>query len=127
EKAAAIAQANLAGGGDAADQRRATSPLPPTPTARIGDTVNEDERRLEALKQQQNQLLAQVRRELARLSAPDTAEDGSQQAQTQRERKRQALVKILAEIEKRINEENARPRKRYISPATREEVYAVYY
>ena len=34
---------------------------------------------------------------------------------------------MLAEIEKRINEENARPRKRYISPATREEVYAIYY
>jgi protein TonB len=33
----------------------------------------------------------------------------------------------LAEIEKRINEENARPKKRYISPATREEVYALYY
>ena len=32
-----------------------------------------------------------------------------------------------AEIEKRINEENTRPKKRYISPATREEVYAMYY
>ena len=30
-------------------------------------------------------------------------------------------------LERRIQEENARPRKRYISPATREEVYAVYY
>ena len=37
------------------------------------------------------------------------------------------LTKLLAEIEKRINEENSRPRKRYISPATREEVYALYY
>ncbi len=36
-------------------------------------------------------------------------------------------MKLLAEIERRINEENARPKKRYISPATREEVYAVYY
>lgn len=26
-----------------------------------------------------------------------------------------------------MNEENARPKKRYISPATREEVYALYY
>ena len=34
---------------------------------------------------------------------------------------------MLAQIEKRINEENARPKKRYISPATREEVYAIYY
>ena len=36
-------------------------------------------------------------------------------------------MKLLAEIEKRINMENARPKKRYISPAAREEVYAVYY
>ena len=37
------------------------------------------------------------------------------------------LIKMLAEIERRINEENARPKKRYISPSTREEVYAIYY
>jgi protein TonB len=43
------------------------------------------------------------------------------------EEKRRRLIKLLAEIEKRINEENARPKKRYISPATREEVYAIYY
>ena len=36
-------------------------------------------------------------------------------------------MKLLAEIERRINEENARPKKRYISPSTREEVYAIYY
>ena len=30
-------------------------------------------------------------------------------------------------IEKQINEQNSRPRRRYISPATREEVYAIYY
>ncbi len=34
---------------------------------------------------------------------------------------------MLAEIERRINAENARPKKRYISPATREVVYAEYY
>jgi protein TonB len=44
-----------------------------------------------------------------------------------REDKRRQLIKILAEIERRISEENARPRKRYISPSTREEVYAIYY
>jgi protein TonB len=44
-----------------------------------------------------------------------------------REEKRRQLIKMLAEIERRVNEENARPKKRYISPATREAVYAVYY
>lgn len=126
QKAMAIAQANLAGGGDAA-KGRATSPLPPTLTARTGDTTEEDERRIEALKEQQNQLLAQARKALASLPPPDLQAVNPSQESIEREQKRQALVKMLAEIEKRISEENARPRKRYISPATREEVYAIYY
>lgn len=126
QKAMAIAQASLAGGGDV-DKGRATSPLPPKLTARVGDTPDEDERRLEALKERQNQLLAQVRKALASLPPPDLQAVNPSQASIDREQKRQALVKILAEIEKRINEENARPKKRYISPATREEVYAIYY
>jgi periplasmic protein TonB len=126
DKAQAIAQSSLAGGGDAA-QGRATSPLPPSTMARLGDTTDEDERQIEALKEQQNQILAQVRRQLASLPTPDLqAVTPSAEAREQDE-KRKALVKILAEIEKRINEENARPKKRYISPATREEVYALYY
>ncbi|MDP2262440.1 MAG: TonB family protein [Hydrogenophaga sp.] len=125
-KAQAIAQASLAGGGDA-ERGRATSPLPPSTTARIGDTTDEDERRIEALKEQQNQVLAQVRRQLANLPPPDLQAINPSPAAVEQEEKRKALVKILAEIEKRINEENARPKKRYISPATREEVYAIYY
>ena len=46
--------------------------------------------------------------------------------QANEQEKRRQLVKLLAEIEKRINEENSRPKKRYISPATREEAYAIY-
>ena len=95
--------------------------------ARVGDTPEEDERKIEALKEQQNQLLAQVRKALASLPPPDLQAVNPSQASVEREQKRKALVKILAEIEKRINEENARPKKRYISPATREEVYAIYY
>jgi protein TonB len=53
-------------------------------------------------------------------------EQGTPDEREQEERRRQ-LVDVLAEIEKRINDENARPKKRYISPATREEVYAIYY
>jgi len=126
EKAMAIAQASLAGGGDR-EKGRATSPLPPNAMARVGDTPEEDERMIEALKEQQKQILAQVRKQLANMPPPDLQAVNPSQEAVERERKRRALVKILAEIEKRINEENARPRKRYISPATREEVYAIYY
>ncbi len=126
EKATAIAQASLAGGGDV-ERGRATSPLPPATVAHIGDTPEEDERMIEALREQQSQLLAQVRRELATMPPPDLESVTPSRESVEREQKRKALVKILAEIEKRINEENARPKKRYISPATREEIYAIYY
>ena len=126
EKARAIAQASLAGGGEA-KVGRATSPLPPSALIEMGDANEEARKRIEQLQETQQQLLAQIRRELALLPAPDPQrEQGNPQERAQEERRRQ-LVQLLAEIEKRINEENARPKKRYISPATREEVYALYY
>ena len=126
DKAQAIAQASLAGGGQA-EQGRATSPLPASALARLGDALEDEERQVEALRQQQNQVLAQVRKQLATLPTPEQQADRQSPAAIERERQRKALVKLLAEIEKRISEENERPQKRYISPATREEVYAVYY
>ena len=126
EKAQAIAQASLAGGGEA-QTGRATSPLPPSALVEVGDANEESHKRIEQLQETQQQLLAQIRRELALLPAPDPQRDqGNPEEKAQEERRRQ-LVQLLAEIEKRINEENARPKKRYISPATREEVYAMYY
>jgi len=126
EKAQAIAQASLAGGGEA-KAGRATSPLPPSALIEMGDANEEARKRIGQLQETQQQLLAQIRRELALLPAPDPQrEQGNPQERAQEERRRQ-LVQLLAEIEKRINEENARPKRRYISPATREEVYALYY
>ena len=126
EKAQAIAQAALAGGGEA-QAGRATSPLPPSAIVETGDSNEEAKKRIEQLQETQQQLLAQIRRELALLPAPDPQkEQGNPDEAAQEERRRQ-LVQLLAEIEKRVNEENARPKKRYISPATREEVYAMYY
>jgi periplasmic protein TonB len=125
-KAQAIAQANLAGGGQA-DRGRSTSPLPPSALIELGDANEEAHRQIEQLQEAQTQLLAQLRRELALLPAPDPRRDqGNPQERAQEERRRQ-LVQLLAEIEKRINEDNLRPKKRYVSPATREEVYAMYY
>jgi protein TonB len=127
DKAKAIAQASLAGGGDA-DKGRATSPLPPSAMTDIGDDSEEETaRKLQTLQQQQTLLLAQVKSQLAALPPPDPNQSPSKAEQKEREQKRRQLVKILAEIERRINQENARPKKRYISPAVREEVYAVYY
>ncbi|HEY4065942.1 MAG TPA: TonB family protein [Burkholderiaceae bacterium] len=126
EKAQAIAQAALAGGGEA-EAGRATSPLAPSAQIEVGESNDESHKRIEQLQETQQQLLAQIRRELALLPMPDPQRDqGTPEEQSQEERRRQ-LIQLLAEIEKRINEENQRPKRRYISPATREELYAIYY
>jgi periplasmic protein TonB len=126
EKAQAIAQVKLAGGGEA-DKGRATSPLPSAATTEIGEAAEEARRRVEQLQQEQQQLLAQIRREIAILPPPDLQRENGTPKELEQDERRRQLLRLLAEIEKRVNEENARPKKRYISPATREEVYAMYY
>ena len=126
DKAQAIAQSNLAGGGDA-EKGRATSPLPYTALTAIGDDFEEAQRKLDAMQEQQSQLLAQLRKQLATLPEPDPRKASQSADQANEQEKRRQLVKLLAEIEKRINEENARPKKRFVSPSTREGSHAVYY
>ncbi len=125
-EAQAIAQANLAGGGEAA-KGRATSPLPSAATMQIGDSAEDSRRRIDQLQQEQQQLLAQIRREIAALPPPDPQREKGTPLEREQEDRRKQLLRLLAQIEKRVNDENARPKKRYISPATREEVYALYY
>ena len=126
DRAQALAQANLAGGGEAS-RGRATSPLPAADTLAPGDAAADASQRIQNLQQEQQQLLAQIRRDIAALPPPDPRRDsGSDTARDQDEQRRQ-LLRLLAEIEKRINEDSAAPKKRYISPATREAVYALYY
>jgi periplasmic protein TonB len=126
DKAQAIAQTRLAGGGDAA-KGRATSPLPPSALTELGDAPEDAQRKIDAMQEQQMLLLGQFKKQLAAMPPPDPKQPTSNPEAAAREEKRRQLIRILAEIERRINEENARPRKRYISPSTREEVYAIYY
>jgi protein TonB len=125
-KAQVIAQRNLAGGGDA-DKGRATSPLPPALFNTAGEAFDETHHVIEQMQEQQLQLLAQVKRELATLPAPDPKRGQSKATPKQDEERRRQLLMQLAQIEKRINEENSRPKRRYISPAAREGVHALYY
>lgn len=126
DKAQAIAQFALAGGGDA-DKGRATSPLPYSALTAVGDDFEDAQRKMDALQEQQTQLLAQLRKDIAALPVPDPRKPAQNAQEAAEQERHRQLIKMLAEIEKRINEENSRPKKRYISPATREEVYAIYY
>lgn len=123
----ALAQHHLAGGGDA-EAGRATSPLPAATLDALGDaSENAQRQQIEQLQAQQQQMLAQLRTALQQLPPPDPQRDKGQPRAQELEERRRRLLRQLAEIERRVNEENARPRKRYVSPATREVPYARYY
>ncbi len=127
DKAQALAQANMAGGGEL-DRGRATTPLPASALTAVGDSLEEQTNAsTQSLLEQQQMMLARVRTQLAALRPPEPLNPGATPEQITREEKRRRLIKLLAEIERRIQEENARPKKRYVSPATREVPYAVYY
>ena len=76
DKAKAIAQASLAGGGDL-DKGRATSPLPPSAFTTMGDAMEEQQRQVESMQQQQMLLLAQIKQQLASMPVPDPRSEGN--------------------------------------------------
>lgn len=121
-KPQSLAQSTLMGGGGGQLAARARSPLPNAPMNQIGQHLDAMEQQVTALQTQQSQLLAQVKAQLAQL--PTTQQEMQREATQARRRQ---LLKLLAEIEQRIETENARPRKRYLSPSTREVSYAQYY
>ncbi len=123
DKPQALAQANLQGGGDVA-QGRAQSPLPMSERRQSGQANDAATAKLRQLKQQQSALLAQVKQQLSINSSQQSANAAEAAAIDQQRRQ---LLDTLAEIEQRINEQNARPRTRYVSPSTREVSYALYH
>ncbi len=127
DKPQALAQQNLTGGGEAEDKQRATSPLPPSPDDETGDALEQTSRMIEQMQQEQQELLTQVKNELSALPPPQpNAKTENAQRRAEEERRRQ-LTQLLAEIDKRIHEENSRPKKRYLSPATLKSADALYY
>lgn len=120
-RAQALAQTTLSGGGEAR-QGRATSPVADASRHQTGRGTEQLQQHLQALQEQQSLMLSQVKNLLAQLPPTNPKEQSNTV-----EQQRQQLLKMLAEIEQRIQEENARPRKRYLSPSTREVVYAQYY
>lgn len=128
EKAQALAQMNLAGGGESDKKdERVTSPFKPSDETETGDALEQTARMIEEMQQEQQQILAELKKELSALPPPDPRQKAdTQQAMAEEERRRQ-LTKLIGEIDKRINEQNSRPKKRFLSPATLKSVDALYY
>ena len=121
----ALAQVALDGGGNARRGLSAT-PLPDTPRQTDGDALQDSSRALALAQQRQRQLLTQVRSQMVQLQQLAAQTDSPRAAQALQERRRR-LLDLLGAIERRIAQDNAGPRRRFVGPRTRSVPYALYY
>lgn len=129
-QAQALAQANLDGGGNA-DTGRSKSPTPDLHHNEEGDSIRAATRRITELEERQRKLLSQLGTN-ATFSTPLTSDLDKHQEKLQPEagtvlENSKALALQEAEISKRVEQYNKRPKKTQITPSTREIGYALYY
>ena len=124
-QAQALAQVNLEGGGDS-DKGMATSPLPDSGRVEDDDDLQALKKRVEELEAEQSRLFAEVKSSDAVRAALEQARDPSKTSQ-QQDANTEAMARKAAAIEKQIQAYNKRPKRKEISPATREIEYAAYY
>lgn len=128
-KADVLAQVNLEGGGEH-ETGRARSPLPNSMRVEDGDSLRDARQRLERLEEEQRKLLTQLKK--SRIKAPETAE---QKAEVEPKEKidaadlmesMKAVARMEAQIDKRVDDYNKRPRITQYSLRAREFPFAQY-
>jgi protein TonB len=125
-KSQLLAQTSMEGGGNALKGHAADALLVEAAAPGLELQNQPATTSLEAMRQQQNVLLAQVRDQLDALqTSAEYAADPSKV--TQQEERQRRLTQQIAALEKDVATENARPRKRFFSPTTREAVFAAYF
>ena len=128
KQAAALAQTNLDGGGNA-DAGRATSPLPDLRLQADGASVEAIGRRIALLEQARRHLLVQANGR-SWFVAPKVSDDSAPDAMpgtADLVASSGAIARMAAEISDNIAHQNKRPRKTFITPSTRQVGYALYY
>ncbi|NSL53442.1 energy transducer TonB family protein [Uliginosibacterium aquaticum] len=131
--AQALAQANLDGGGEQADQKHMpTSPLPPQDSVRDGEAVAEAQQRVRQMEARQRELLALAqgsKKQVAPERAKQSEETPSETKPTERGldlNSAQAIARQEAVVDKLVKDYASRPRKGFISPRTKEHKLAMY-
>ena len=129
--AQALAQANLDGGGNSEQDRRAKTPLPPSPRQQAGNDLEQAQKRVQALEAQQQRLLEQAR------SKQVVPAKGDQEPQPQtvseptpsgRDLMSRALemARLEGEIARQTDEYNKRPRVKQLGTRAEEYRFARY-
>jgi protein TonB len=131
ERAKALAQANLDGGGNTDAKRSASSPLPVTNPRDPGRDLAETQRRQRELEAQQQRLLALEREARAAVAAEGQGknpveEPTPQVAGRDMADRSLAMLNLQAQIARQTQAYQERPRKRFIGANTREYRFAQY-
>jgi protein TonB len=130
DKVQAKAQANLDGGGNTDEDRRAKTPMPVAPTVQEGTDIVEAKKRVTELEIQQQQMLTQIRSSKAvttenRRNAPaptaPPAATGVDLATAALN-----LARLEGQIARNVEDYNKRPRKKFIGARVEEYRFAQY-
>ncbi len=130
DKAQAKAQTNLDGGGNTEEDRRAKTPLPPSPNTREGNDLIEAQRRVAELEAQQQQMMTRAASEKAVAAdrtrnnptpSPAEVRSGADLASSAL-----AIARIEGQISRQLEEYNQRPRKKFIGARVEEYRFAQY-
>ncbi|MDP3513211.1 MAG: TonB family protein [Sulfuritalea sp.] len=130
DKAQAKAQANLDGGGNVDEDRRAKTPLPPSRRTKEGDRLIEAKRRVAELEAQTQAQMLRLKSERAvsaekskinPLPVPEPSLSGVDLASSAL-----AIARLEGQIARQLEEYNKRPRKKNIGARVEEYRFAAY-
>jgi protein TonB len=129
-KAQVLAQANLDGGGNTDEARRAQSTMPTLDENRVGDDIRDAQRRVQELEAQQRQLLTQAAGKTPpapSVAAPAPAEPQREVRGAELRDSAIAMVRSLeAQVSRQIDEYNQRPKKTFVGVRATEFRFAQY-
>lgn len=124
-----LAQANLDGGGDRAEPVRAKTPLPSVPRLKAADDLTDLTRRVQELETKQKKLVEAARApvKLPSERAPaERTEPAPNLSGMDLATRALAMARMEAEIARRMENYNQKPRRRYIGSRAEEYRFAQY-
>jgi len=127
----ALAQANLEGGGDTDQNRRAKTPLPVIDPRAPGRDLAQSQRRVKDLEAQQRKLIAQAQQSSARVPAHGERRTSAEEAATEPGGRdladlSLAAMRLQAQIDRQLEAYQKRPRKKFIGASAVEYRFAQY-
>jgi protein TonB len=125
-EAQALANATLRGGGES-DAGMVKSPLINMGAVQDGDDLTFLQKQVSILEKEQASLLAMLKGQSNTQAPSGTAQQFNPKIGTATQSNSAPLMREIAALDKNIEDYNKRPKRKFISPATREAAFATYF